>query len=75
MNACQKREPHLITDGCEPPCGCWGLNPGPLEEHPVFLSSETSLQNEKLIFKKSVFLYVALAGLELKRALPPEYWD
>ena len=21
-----------ITDGCEPPCGCWDLNSGPLEE-------------------------------------------
>jgi hypothetical protein len=21
-----------ITDGCEPPCGCWELNSGPLEE-------------------------------------------
>jgi hypothetical protein len=23
-----------VTDGCEPPCGCWELNPGPLEEQP-----------------------------------------
>jgi hypothetical protein len=22
----------LQTDGCEPPCGCWDLNSGPLEE-------------------------------------------
>jgi hypothetical protein len=22
----------LITDGCEPPCGCWDLNSGPSEE-------------------------------------------
>lgn len=22
-----------VTDGCEPPCGCWELNPDPLEEH------------------------------------------
>jgi hypothetical protein len=21
-----------ITDSCEPPCGCWDLNSGPLEE-------------------------------------------
>jgi hypothetical protein len=26
------RESDLITDGCEPPCGCWDLNSGPLEE-------------------------------------------
>jgi hypothetical protein len=25
----------LITDGCEPPCGCWELNSGPLEEQLV----------------------------------------
>jgi hypothetical protein len=25
-------ESDLITDGCEPPCGCWDLNSGPLEE-------------------------------------------
>ena len=34
-----------ITDGCEPPHGCWKLNLGPLEEQPVFLTSEPSLQS------------------------------
>jgi hypothetical protein len=29
----QKRASGPITDGCEPPCGCWELNSGPLEEH------------------------------------------
>ncbi|EDK98604.1 mCG140828 [Mus musculus] len=29
---------------CEPPCGCWDLNPGPSEEQLVFLTTETSLQ-------------------------------
>jgi hypothetical protein len=24
-----------VTDGCESPCGCWELNPGPLEKQPV----------------------------------------
>jgi hypothetical protein len=29
-----RRGHHIpITDGCEPPCGCWELNSGPLEEH------------------------------------------
>jgi len=29
------RRSHWIpfTDGCEPPCGYWELNSGPLEEH------------------------------------------
>jgi hypothetical protein len=28
----QKRESDLVTDGCEPPCGCWDLNSGPSKE-------------------------------------------
>jgi len=36
----QKGTPDPITDGCEPPCGCWELNSGPLEEQPVLLTSE-----------------------------------
>ena len=31
----QKRASDPITNGCEPPCGCWELNSGPLEEQPV----------------------------------------
>ena len=33
-----------LTDGCELPCGCWELNPGPLEDQPVLLTAEPSLQ-------------------------------
>ena len=44
MPACQKKAPDLITDGCEPLCGCWGLNSGPLKEQLVLLTSEPSLQ-------------------------------
>jgi hypothetical protein len=33
-----------VTDSCEPPCGYWELNLGPLEEQPVFLTTESSLQ-------------------------------
>jgi len=29
---CQKRASDPMTDGCEPPCGCWELNSGPMEE-------------------------------------------
>jgi hypothetical protein len=25
-----------VIDSCELPCGCWGLNPGPLREQQVF---------------------------------------
>jgi hypothetical protein len=38
-----------ITDGCEPPCGCWELNSGPLEEQSVLLTTEPSLQAPTLI--------------------------
>ena len=32
-----------ITDGCEPPRGCWELNSGPLEEQLVLLTAEPSI--------------------------------
>ena len=39
-----QRAPDIIIVGCEPPCGCWEFNSGPLEEQPVRLTSEPSLQ-------------------------------
>ena len=41
--ACQKRASDPIADGCEPPCDYCELNSGPLEEQPVFLTTEPSL--------------------------------
>jgi hypothetical protein len=41
---CQKRASDSSIDGCEPPCGCWELDSGPLEEQPVLLTSELFLQ-------------------------------
>lgn len=41
----------LITYGCEPPCGCWDLNSGLLEEQSVLLTTEPSLQPVSKIFK------------------------
>jgi hypothetical protein len=40
----QKRAWDPLTDGCEPPCGCWELNSGPVEEQSVLLTTEPSLQ-------------------------------
>ena len=40
----KKRALDSITDGCEPPRGRWDLNSGPLEEQPVLLTDEPSLQ-------------------------------
>jgi hypothetical protein len=31
-------------NGCEPPCVCWDLNSGPLEEQSVLLTTEPFLQ-------------------------------
>jgi hypothetical protein len=39
----QKRASDPITDGCEPPCGCWELNWEPLEEQSVLLTAEPPL--------------------------------
>jgi hypothetical protein len=39
-----KRVSDPITDGCEPPHGCWELNSGSLEEQSVLLTAEPSLQ-------------------------------
>ena len=39
----------LITGCCEPPCGCWDLKSGPLEEQSVFLTTEPSLQPPELL--------------------------
>ena len=40
LSACtpelHKRASDPSIDGCEPPCGCWELNSGPLEEQTVF---------------------------------------
>jgi hypothetical protein len=55
----QKRASDPITDGCEPPCGCWELNPGPLEEQSVLLTTEPSRQPP---IHKSLILSVLSSG-------------
>ena len=39
----QKRALDPISDGCEPPCGCWESNSGPLLEQSALLTAELSL--------------------------------
>jgi hypothetical protein len=59
----QKRASGPITDGCEPPCGCWDLNSEPLEEQSVLLTAEPSLQPclEPFMEKRiDVFFFVFL---------------
>jgi hypothetical protein len=40
----------VVTDECEPPCGCWDLNSGPSEEQSVLLTIEPSLQPLTILF-------------------------
>ena len=61
----QKRASDSTTNGCEPPCGCWELNSGPLEEQTVLLTSEPSHQlgpalcniAEAILYLVSIFVY------------------
>jgi hypothetical protein len=39
-----------VTDGCKLPSGCWELNLRPLEEQPLFLTAEPSLQPQYKAF-------------------------
>ena len=43
--ACQKRHSDgPFIDGHDPPCSCWELNLGPLEEQSLFLATKLSHQ-------------------------------
>jgi hypothetical protein len=48
----QKRASDPITDGCEPPCGCWELNSGALEKQSVLLTTELFLQPSLSFFNR-----------------------
>jgi hypothetical protein len=39
-----------IAHGCEPPCGCWELNSGPLEEQSVLLIAEAISPAQRFIY-------------------------
>jgi hypothetical protein len=46
-----------VTDVCKPPCGCWELNLGPLEEQPVCLITDIPLQPHRYNFHFSACMY------------------
>ena len=49
----------IVTDGCEPLCGWYVLNSGPLKEQQMLLTAEPSLQPHIGNFLKDVIsLYV-----------------
>ena len=43
----QKKASDPIIGSFEPPCGCWDLNSGPLEDQAVLLTAESSLQHHQ----------------------------
>lgn len=43
----EKRASDPTVDSHEPPCDCWAVNSGPMEEWPVLLTSEPSFQLPK----------------------------
>ena len=53
----QKRAPDLIIDDCKPPCDCWELNSGLLEEQSVLSTSEPFLQPKNLEYFLKLFIY------------------
>ena len=69
LSACtpayQNRASDLITDSCEPPCGCWELNSGPLEEQSVPLTTEPSLQLPVGLFLNVAFLYTNAGNTDM----------
>ena len=50
LQTLQKRASDFVTDGCEPPCGCWDLNSGPLEEQSALLTTEPTHQPLSVVF-------------------------
>jgi hypothetical protein len=66
-----------ITDGCKPPCGCWDLNSGPLEEEPVLLAAEPPLQPCSFFFFLNLHMYMTswqpYHDIELTLSEPPIY--
>ena len=57
-SSCLKRASYPPIDGCESPCGCWEFNSWPLEEQPVLLTTEPSLQPLNSCFLFQCFKYV-----------------
>ncbi|CAO2634374.1 E3 ubiquitin-protein ligase NEDD4, partial [Lemmus lemmus] len=63
-----------VTDGCEPPCGCWELNPGSLEEDHLLLSDEPYLQphnDNSRVVRVKVIAGIGLAKKDILGASDP----
>ena len=59
----------FVTDGCEPPCGCWDLNSGPLGEQLALLTDEPSHQLKDWFYRRREVVYEephGVTGLEFQ---------
>jgi hypothetical protein len=45
MNVGQEEDCRSLEPTCEPSCGCWKLNPGPLQEEQMLLAADPSPQS------------------------------
>ena len=54
-----------IADCCEPPCGFWELNLGPLEEQWVLLTTEQSLQPPLNRILRSSYWIIYCASIQV----------
>jgi hypothetical protein len=55
VTALQRRSLRSIIEGYQTPCGCWELNSGPLDEQPLLLTTEPSLQGTRV--DNIIFMY------------------
>ena len=70
----QERASDPTTDGCEPLCGCWDLNSGPLSS-PCFYPL-SHLSSPVYLFWDSVALHrYGYQETHRDASLPPECWD
>ena len=61
-----------VTDSYELPCKCWELNPGLLEEQPLLLTTEPSLQPKKNVrVKRTMLVYPCASFLSTQSAAVP----
>lgn len=62
------RSPRIgVRDGCEPTCRDWELNPGSLEQQPLFLNTEPSFQSLKHVLIETLSI-----GVRRKRGTQKE---
>jgi len=70
----QKRASDFITDGREPPRGCWDLNSGPLEKRSVLLTTEPPLQPQRYSLFSAMMDYNLKLGAKNKPFLPCSFF-